>query len=126
MTKKYNLDFKLKEKNLEKELSIKIQEQNKSKFQELRSQIEEAEEEKKNIEKKMSSKLKQKEQALEKSSKENEAKMVANLKLKEKEFVITNNNTIEPNKMLTTWFPISTAKKDEKSKKIIIDVTKYL
>ena len=84
LKEKYNLDFKLKEKSLEKEISLKIQEQNKPRFQELNSKLEEAEEEKKNAEKIMASKLKQKEQALEKSSKENEAKMVANLKIRHK------------------------------------------
>ena len=86
LKEKYNLDFKLKEKNLEKELSLKIQEQNKSKFQNLEAKLDEAEEEKKNIEMKYQEDIKKKEKLLEsKYKKKNESELKKSEDLRAKE-----------------------------------------
>ena len=95
LKEKFNLDLKIKEKSLEKQLETKIHDQNKVKLDALQSKVLEAEKSKKEIESKMISTLKQKDQAienklkdkenaLEKSKKEAEIKMIATLKLKEK------------------------------------------
>jgi len=96
LKEKFNLEFKLKEKNLEKELVLKAQNESKAKVQALQSKVLEAEKSKKESELKMTATLKQKEQAienklidkekaLEKSSKEAQSKLMATLKTKEKE-----------------------------------------
>ena len=86
LKEKYNLDFKLKEKNLEKELSFKIQEQNKSKFQNLATKLDEVEAEKKNIEMKYQEDIKKKEKLLEsKYKKKNESELKKSEDLRAKE-----------------------------------------
>ena len=72
LKEKFSLDLKLKEKNLEKQLEIKVQDQNKVKLQALQSKVLEAEKSKKETESKMIANLKQKEKAFENQLKEKE------------------------------------------------------
>jgi len=65
LKEKFNLDFKLKEKNLEKELALKVQNQSKAKLEAMQSKVLEAEKSKKETELKMTANLKLKEQAIE-------------------------------------------------------------
>ena len=72
LKEKFNLDFKLKEKNLEKELALKVQNQSKAKLEAMQSKVLEAEKSKKDAELKMVANLKLKEQAIENKLKDKE------------------------------------------------------
>ena len=108
LKEKFSLDLKLKEKSLEKQLEIKVQDQNKVKLQALQSKVLEAEKSKKETESKMIANLKQKEKVFENQLKEKEKAFENKQKDKFKEL---------QNKVL-----VAEKNKKESEKKLIADM----